>query len=98
MADMVVPYSQTRERRILVRARKAMGLGRGKFAQRLNEIIGPVDYPMPVTWQAIDVWENVTRPPQYVVDAVLELLRVTNTPCSMVGLDWVDFDAMAVAA
>ncbi|MET7769779.1 hypothetical protein [Nocardia sp. NPDC005366] len=100
MADYKVPNSQTRERRILVRARAAMGVGRGTFAARLNEIIyrdGPMQYPVPVDWRAIEVWETVMRPPKYVVDAVVELLRVTNTEISWFGLDWVDTDALVPA-
>ncbi|NKY30806.1 hypothetical protein [Nocardia gamkensis] len=88
MADVVMPETwMSPKREILIRARQSMGLGLEAFAERLNELIGPVAWPrVPLTWQAIDVWETELQPPDHVVDAALELLRVTQTPWS-VGID-----------
>ncbi|MEU5764267.1 hypothetical protein [Nocardia sp. NPDC047648] len=84
MADVVMPETwMSPKREVLIRARQSMGLGLNEFADRLNEVIGPVQWPrVPLTWQAIDVWETQLQPPDFVVDAALTLLRVTRTPWS----------------
>ncbi|MET9026242.1 hypothetical protein ABZW96_11545 [Nocardia sp. NPDC004168] len=89
MADVVMPKTwMSPKREVLIRARQLMGLGPKAFAERLNEVIGPVQWPrVPLTWHPIRVWETELDPPDYVVDAALVLLRVTQTPWSVVDLD-----------
>ncbi|WP_433680642.1 hypothetical protein [Nocardia sp. CA-119907] len=91
---MVMPGTWMSPRRsTLIRARELMGLGPKAFAERLNDVIGPVEFPRcPVTWQAVRVWETELQPPQFVVDAALVVLRVSNTDwagnrCRVVDLD-----------
>ncbi|MFI5538142.1 hypothetical protein ACIA5H_17295 [Nocardia sp. NPDC051900] len=92
MADVVMPETwMSPKREVLIRARQSMGLGPKAFAERLNEVIGPVQWPrVPLTWHAIRAWETEIQPPDHVVDAVLALLRVTQTPWTVVDLDAVE--------
>lgn len=92
--DVVMPRTWMSPRReILIRARELMGLGPKAFAERLNDVIGPVEFPRcPVTWQAVLAWETEIQPPQFVADAALVVLRVSNTGwagnrCQVVDLD-----------
>ncbi|MEU6833297.1 hypothetical protein ABZ894_32040 [Nocardia beijingensis] len=89
MADVVMPETwMSPKREVLIRARQAMGLGPKAFAERLNEVIGPVQWPrVPLTWHSIRAWETDIQPPDDVVDAVLVLLRDTQTPWTAVDLD-----------
>lgn len=77
MTDVIMPSTWMSPNRLtLIRVREALGLGRQTYADRLNEVIGAVQWPrIPVTWQAIAAWETEVRPPQFVVDAAVSLGR-----------------------
>lgn len=82
---------------VLMEARVAMGLGRKAFAERLNEIIGPVEWPLtPLRWHHVHCWETTITPPDHIVDAALALSRVSGT--SWAAGPVVDLDALGVAA
>ncbi|MBV7707634.1 hypothetical protein NOVA_33110 [Nocardia nova] len=86
--DTVMPDSWTSpDKEILMSVRTSMGLGRKRFADRLNEVLGPVEWPLvPVNWQAVWAWETEVNPPRHVVDAALAILR----GCRVVDLDAVE--------
>lgn len=97
MTDVIMPGTwMSPSREILIRAREQMGLGPQKFAERLNDVIGPQEWPRrPLSWHAIRVWETTMRPPEYVVEASLELLRHWGAGLQV---DVVDLDEVVVAA
>ncbi|NQE86904.1 hypothetical protein [Nocardia terpenica] len=92
MAEVLAPAGwMAPDRELLLSVRQSMGLGRKAFAECLNDVIGPVEYPaVPVSWHAVHVWETAVRPPAYVVDAALMALRGSRPV--------VDLDVLEVAA
>lgn len=73
-------------RAVLLAARVESGLNKAAFAQRLNEVIGPVKWPMvPLSWHAISAWESIIEPPDYVVEAALKLSH--TDPILTIDLD-----------